>query len=119
MATENEQFAREKELAREYAQKMESHFQKIDAMAFSRIPGQHGVYQSKALLACFAMKYTEAFSQNKYEKPSLFFLAEMPWIFRHLVYDRFREAFLQSVDQILDYPYSHGLNRRRDRKSVV
>lgn len=117
MAKDNDKFAREKELARKYEEKMEARARKIDAYALSLIQSQQGVYQSRALSACFTEKFTAAFAEKRYEKPSEFFLSEMRWIFSFVIYDRFKEAFLQAVDQISDYPYSYGWGRRSFRSA--
>ena len=59
--------------------------------------------------------YLPAFLEGKYQKPSEFFLAEMPWIFGLVVYDRFRDAFLYIADSVFSYPHAVGMGRRSFR----
>ena len=118
MAKNNDQFAREKELARDYEKKMADRAQKINAIVNKKLDtvpiNPHEVRGFPNLLGSL---YIPAFSKGKYKKPSEFFLAEMPWIFGLIVYDRFKDAFLHTVDQIRDYPYSVGWGRRTFRSN--
>ena len=82
MAKNNDQFAREKELARDYEKKMADRAQKINAIINKKLDSvplnPHEVRGFPNLLGSL---YIPAFSKGKYKKPSEFFLAEMPWIF--------------------------------------
>ena len=48
-------------------------------------------------------------------KPSLILTSQLNWIFGTVVYKRFWEAYLTSVDRIRDYPYSASWSRRSFR----
>ena len=118
MAKDNERFAREKELAREYEKKMETRDQKISAMINQKLeclPTKSNEMRGFPYL--FNELFIPAFSSGRYKKPSEFFLGEMPWIFGLIVYDRFKDAFLHTVDQIRDYSYSVGWGRRSFRSN--
>ena len=116
MAKENEQIIREKELARAYEKKMAARERAIREKAESlQTPFGDGDYAPRNLHRLFDIKFSEAFAQKKYEKPSDFFLAEMPWIFGLVVFERYKEQFLYMVDHIRDYPYSVGWSRRSFR----
>ena len=118
MAKDNERFAREQELAREYEKKMETRDQKIRAMINQKLeclPTKSNEIRGFPYL--FKELFIPAFSSGRYKKPSEFFLGEMPWIFGLIVYDRFKDAFLHTVDQIRDYSYSVGWGRRSFRSN--
>ncbi len=116
MERDEMQFADEKELAREYEKKMLNRSNAISAMVekeLKKLPGTP--YTMRSFADLLEARYIPAFSSGKYEKPSEFFLKEMPWIFGLIVYDRFRDAFLHTVDQIRDYSYGTGWDRRSFR----
>ena len=115
MAKENDQAAREKELASVYSVKMERRSRSIKELGMKHSPSAPNVYYRNHIYASFESRFSEAFSQKRYEKPSEFFLKEMPWIFGLVVYDRYKEAFLYMVDRVRDYPYSVGWGRRSFR----
>lgn len=118
MAKNLDRFAREKELARDYEKKMADRSQKINAIINKKlesIPKNHD--EMRGIPYLLEAQFIPAFSKGKYKKPSEFFLAEMPWIFGLIVYDRFKNAFLHIVDQIRDYPYSVGWGRRTFRSN--
>lgn len=118
MAADNDQMAREKELAREFEKKMAARDRLIKATAEKNFPPREpkpGVIYGKSLHQLFDLKFSAAFAEKKYETPSEFFLAEMPWLFGMVIYERYREAFLYIVDHIRDYPYSVGWSRRSFR----
>lgn len=116
MAKDNEQIAKEKALAREFEKLMARREHGIREKAASMMPArEEGDYRGRNLVTLFGSKFSEAFSQKKYAKPSEFFLAEMPWIFGMVVYDRYKEAFLHVVDHVTDFSYSVGWNRRSFR----
>ena len=109
MAKNNDQFAREKELARDYEKKMADRAQKINSIINKKLDSAPlNPHEARGFPNLLGSLYIPAISQGKYKKPSEFFLAEMPWIFGLIVYDRFKDAFLHTVDQIRDYPYSVG-----------
>ena len=115
MVKDNDQLAREQDLARQYEIKMARRDQEIKSQGQKHATGNTHEYIRNGLYRCFESKFSEAFSQNRYEKPSEFFLKEMPWIFGLAVYDRYKEAFLNMVDGIRDYPYSQSYYRRSFR----
>ena len=118
MATDNDQIAREKELAREFEKKMAARGRLIKATTEKNFPPwepKPGVIYGKSLHQLFDLKFSAAFAEKKYDTPSEFFLAEMPWLFGTVIYERYREAFLYIVDHIRDYPYSIGWSRRSFR----
>ena len=118
MTKDNEQFARERMLADAYEKKMRARLQSINDTAIKHMPpSEPNVHRAQNLFTVFENSFVPAFSEKKYEKPSEFFLAEMPWIFGELVYDRFRDAFLYIVDHIRDYPYTFGWHRRSFRSA--
>ena len=118
MAKENDQFAREKKLAREYEKKMEVRTQAIKKKILRELSAyQISPYERKDFSALFGRLFAQAFTDGKYEKPSEFFRKEMPWIFDLIIYDRFRDAFCHAVDHVRDYPYSVGWDRRSFRSS--
>ena len=116
MGKENELIIREKELARAYDKKMAARERTIRETAESyQVPPEPGDYAARNLHRLFEMRFRESFAEKKYDKPSEFFLAEMPWIFGLVVYERYKEPFLCMVDRIRDYPYSVGWSRRSFR----
>lgn len=118
MVKDNEQVAREKELAAVYAVKMERRSRAIKELGMKHSPSAPNVYYRNYVYASFQSKFSEAFSQNRYEKPSEFFLKEMPWIFGLVVYDRYKDAFLHMVNQVTDFPYSTSYYRRSFRSDL-
>ena len=118
MAKDNDQFAREKTLAREYEKKMEVRTQAIKKKILRELSVyQISPYEMKDFSALFSRRFSQGFTDGKYEKPSQFFTKEMPWIFDLIIYDRFRDAFLHAVDHVRDYPYSVGWDKRSFRSS--
>ena len=118
MAKNNDQFSREKELARDYEKKMVDRSQKINTIINKKLDSASlNPHEVRGFPNLLGSLYIPAFSKGKYKKPSEFFLAEMPWIFGLIVYDRFKDAFLHTVDQIRDYPYSVGWGRRTFRSN--
>lgn len=115
MTVDNNAVAREKELARVYEVKAERRAQAIKNMASRYVTADSNTYYRNYLYSCFECKFIEAFSRQTYQKPSDFFLKEMPWIFGPVVYNRYRDAFLHMVDQVLDFPYSDTYYRRSFR----
>lgn len=116
MVKNNEMFAEQKELARKYERKMAARDQEIKKQVSLRIDEDElDPFVRRNFSALYDALFTSAFTNGKYQKPSEFFLGEMPWIFGLIVYDRFRDAFLHMVDQVLDYPYSVGWGRRSFR----
>lgn len=116
MEKNNDSYARQKELAREYEKKMAARDRELNRIVSQKIGTvKLEPLEQRSLYAFFNALYIPAFSSGKYQKPSAFFLSEMPWIFGSFVYDRFREAFLHIVDQISEYPYSVGWGRRSFR----
>ncbi len=117
MQKNNDQVAREQELANLYSVKMEQRSRAIKEMGRKHTTSAPNVYHRNYLYSSFESRFSEAFGQKKYEKPSEFFLKEMPWIFGLVVYDRHKEAFLQMVDRVKEYPYTVGYGRRSFRSS--
>ena len=117
MKKNNEQYAEEKLLAREYEKKMARRVnEQIPALVSSKIHlVQWEEYERKNLHSLSRKLFGAAFSKGKYEKPSEFFRKEMSWVFGVIVHDRFRDAFLHAVDQVRDYPYSTSWYRRSYR----
>ena len=92
MTKDNDRYARQIELAREYEKKMAARDQSIHEQVREEFQQLQLVsYEQKNLSNLFSKRYNAAFETGKYEKPSQFFQKEMPWIFGKLVYDRFRE----------------------------
>ena len=74
MAKDNDQFAREKKLARGYEKKMAARFWESKRKTKELLePFQLGPYEIKNFPTLFGRIYTPAFSQGKYQKPSEFF----------------------------------------------
>lgn len=116
MVKDNDQFAREKKLAREYEKKMADRSQKAQKQIYQLLePFSLAPYEPKNISTLFGRLYVPAFSQGKYQKPSEFVEKEMPWIYEYLIYDRFRDAFHNAVDRVREYPYSVGWGRRSFR----
>lgn len=109
MAKDNEQYARQQELARAFEKTVAAR-EKIIADKVQTIASQMKL-TNKNLPSVFEAIFVPAFASGKYEKPSQFFQKEMPWIFGTIVQDRFRDAFLQIADNIRDY--SCGVSHRR------
>lgn len=118
MAKDNDQFAREKELAREYEKKMAAREQEIkNKVAHLLVPVKTNPYEVRNFSTLFNKLYIPAFSDGKYQKPSDFFRKEMSWIFGLIIYDRFKDAFEYAVDNVRDYPYSISWGRRSFRSN--
>lgn len=117
MVKDNDQLAREQDLARQYEIKMARRDREIQSQGQKHATGESHAYIRNGLHRCFQSKFSEAFSQNRYEKPSEFFLKEMPWIFGLAIYDRYKEAFLHMVDGVRDFPYSESYFRRSFRSN--
>jgi len=116
MAKNKDQFAREKELAREYEKKMAAREQAIRGKVTQQLtPIKTGPYEARNFSTLFHKLYIPAFFAAKYQKPSAFFRKEMPWIFDYIIYDRFCDAFEHAVDNVREYPYSVGWGRRSYR----
>ena len=116
MAKDNEQFAREKELAREYEKKMAAREQAVrDKVTQQFDHVKTAPYEVRTLSTLFNKLYIPAFTDAKYQKPSEFFRAEMPWIYEYIIYARFHDAFDHAVDSVRDYPYSVSWSRRSYR----
>ena len=95
--------------ARELELKMNTRTGAIRRKVQSLLPGDRA--RVRNLYWLMEELYTPAFLEGKYQKPSEFFLAEMPWIFGLVVYDRFKDAFLSIADRIFDYPHAVGYQR--------
>ena len=116
MVKDNDQFAREKELAREYEKKMAAREQKIKGKVNQLLePIKTHPYEMRNFSTLFDKLYMPAFTTAKYQKPSDFFRKEMPWIFDYIIYERFVKAFVHAVDNVREYPYSVGWGRRSYR----
>ena len=116
MAKDNDQFAREKELAREYEKKMAAREQAIKGKVTEQlVPIKTSPYEMRNLSTLFNKLYIPAFTASKYKKPSEFFKKEMPWIYEYIIYERFHDAFNNAVDRVREYPYSVGWGRRSCR----
>lgn len=116
MAKDNDQFAREKELAREYEKKMAAREQAIKGKVTEQlVPIKTSPYEMRNLSTLFNKLYIPAFTASKYKKPSEFFKKEMPWIYEYIIYERFHDAFNNAVDRVREYPYSVGWGRRSYR----
>lgn len=116
MAKDNDRFASEKELAREYEKKMAVREQAIkDEVARQLASVKTGPYEMRNLPTLLNKLYIPAFTASKYPKPSAFFHAEMPWIYEYIIYKRFHDAFDHAVDRVREYPYSVGWGRRSYR----
>lgn len=88
----------------------------ITAKAASLMPPpEPGSFYRRNLHTYYDSKFSAAFRENRYEKPSEFFLTEMPWIFGLVVYTGYKDAFLYMVDHVTDYPYSISWARRSYR----
>ena len=109
MAKENDRAAREKELARQYEKKMAARERQIRSAVNQRLEKlKPNPYELHGIGSLLNKMYIPAFSEGKYQKPSEFFLTEMPWIFGLVVYNRFKDAFLYMADHVLDYSYCTG-----------
>ena len=115
MAKDNDSLLREQDLARLHEVKMVRRDKAIKEESRKHTISGSQSYIRNHLIRCYRSKFSEAFRQNRYEKPSEFFLKEMPWIFGLVVYDRYKEAFLSMVDRVRDYPYSGSSSRRSFR----
>lgn len=116
MAKDNDQFAREKELAREYEKKMAAREQAIKGKVTEQFaPIKTGPYEVRNLSTLFNKLYIPAFTASKYRKPSEFFKKEMSWVYEYIIYERFHDAFNNAVDRVREYPYSVGWGRRSYR----
>lgn len=113
MAAMNAQLRHELDQASTYRQKLKArdgliNQQLVSASNFVSAQGQNP-YDA------FFRGMITALASGKYQKPSEFCKNEKPWLFEHVVYPRFRTAFLTMADQVLDYSYAVSIVRRSCR----
>lgn len=114
MVKDNEQYARQQELARAFEEKRKARFEKINRKLQALQAQDMGHYApmgfaGKGLLT---NAFLQAFAKSKYPKPSVFVREEFPWMLTDCVYPRFHEAFFDAIDRMMEYPTDVSWNRR-------
>lgn len=110
MAKDNEQYARQQELARAFDEKRKARHEAINKR-LQAILGKDREMSAPfqgALTGAFAL----AFAKNKYPSPSVFVRKELSWILTDCVYPRFHEAFYDTIDRMQEYPTDVSWHRR-------
>ena len=110
MAKDNEQYARQQELARAFDEKRKARHEAINKR-LQAILGKDREMSAPfqgALTGAFAL----AFAKNKYPSPSVFVRKELSWILTDCVFPRFHEAFYDAVDRMQEYPTDVSWHRR-------
>ena len=110
MAKDNEQYARQQELARAFDEKRKARHEAINKRlqaVLGKDREMSAPFQG-ALTGAFAL----AFAKNKYPSPSVFVRKELSWILTDCVFPRFHEAFYDAVDRMQEYPTDVSWHRR-------
>ena len=110
MAKDNEQYARQQELARAFDEKRKARQETINKKLQAMLGKDREISApiQGALTGAFAL----AFAQNKYPKPSVFVRRELSWLLTDCVYPRFHEAFYDTIDRMQEYPTDVSWHRR-------
>ena len=111
MEQDNTSFARQKELASAYHEKLQSRQLAIRKKMQAQADKNGGVAVYNWSTAVGAA-YKKAFASGQYDKPSVFVSKELAWLFGDCVLPRFKDAFLSSVDRMREYPQDTFWRRR-------
>ena len=111
MEQDNTSFARQKELASAYNEKLQSRQLAIRKKLQAQADKNGGISVYNWTTAAGAA-FTKAFVSGQYDKPSEFVRKELPWLFGDCVLPRFKDAFLSSIDRMQEYPQDTSWNRR-------
>ena len=111
MEQDNTSFARQKELASAYNEKLQSRQLAIRKSMQAQADKNGGVCVYNWSTTAGAA-YKKAFASGQYDKPSEFVNKELAWLFGDCVLPRFKDAFLSSVDRMQEYPQDMSWHRR-------
>ena len=114
MAKDNEQYARQQELARAFDEKRKARYEEIEKKlrALQAQDMAHYAPMGFAGKGLLTNAFLQAFAKSKYPKPSVFVREEFPWMLTDCVYPRFHEAFFDAIDRMMEYPTDVSWNRR-------
>ena len=111
MEQDNTSFARQKELASAYHEKLQSRQLAIRKSMQAQADKNGGISVYNWTTAAGAA-FTKAFASGQYDKPSEFVNKELAWLFGDCVLPRFKDAFLSSIDRMQEYPQDMSWHRR-------
>ena len=114
MAQDQEQYARQQELARAFDEKRKARYEKIEKKlrALQSQDMAHYPPMGFAGKGLLTNAFLQAFAKSKYPKPSVFVRKEFPWMLTDCVYPRFHEAFFDAIDRMMEYSTDVSWNRR-------
>ena len=114
MAKDNEQYARQQELARAFDEKRKARYEKINQKLRALQAQDMAHYEPMGFAGkgTLTNAFIQAFARSKYPKPSVFVRKEHSWILTDCVYPRFHEAFFDAIDRMQEYPTDVSWHRR-------